>query len=281
MNVNALPAGATAAIDITTANTSFVDGQVTVGFGSDDVTVRRVWVLSPTHLTANVVAAPNAALGATEISIISGLQVITQPAGFLTMPPRSGLPVINLPVTNVDATQSMIYPGSQATFTGQNLALPLGNTTVTLNDVPVQLLAASPTQVTFQVPPNFPTGPASLRLNNGFTSAFEVVVQIDVAPAVILAVSSLSGQSLLVGSAGVGDILGITAAGLDPTVLNAPGRVQVTISGVPMQVLHIAQMPNGQFQIQIMVTQSFGGSQVPLAVVVDGSSSVPVMLTVR
>ena len=49
---NALPAGITATVDITAANMNFVDGQVTVGFGSDDVQVRRVWVLSPTHAIA-------------------------------------------------------------------------------------------------------------------------------------------------------------------------------------------------------------------------------------
>ena len=281
MNLTALPAGGTAAIDITTANTGFADGQVTVGFGSDDVRVRRVWVLSPTHLTANVVVAPNAAPGPTEISVISGLQVITRPSGFLTLPASNGLPVINLPVGNADPTQAAIYPGSRATFTGSNLALPSSNTTVTLNDVPVQLLAVSASQVTFQVPANFPTGPAILRLNNGAADAYAVEVQIDIAPAVILAVSSQSGQSLLVGSTGLGDTLNITVGGVDPAVMNMPGRVQVTISGVPMQILHIAQTPDGQFEITITVTQSFGGSHVPLAVVVDGSASVPVTLTVR
>jgi uncharacterized protein (TIGR03437 family) len=281
ITVNSLPAGATAAIDIFASNVNFVDGQVALGLGSDDVTVRRVWVQGPNHLTANVVVAPNAALGASELSILSGLQVIAQPAQFLTLPARSGLPVINLPVANADPTQSMIFAGSQATITGQNLAPASGNPSITVNDVPVQVVSASPTQVTFVVPAPLPSGPVVLKLNNGTASAYPVAMQIDVPPAVILGVTTLSGQSLLGGSVGLGDTLNVTVAGLDPAVLNNLGRVQVVVSGVPMQVLQIVQTPNGQFQIQITITQGFGGSQVPLAVVVDGSASLPVIITVR
>ncbi len=281
INLAALPAGATAAIDIRTANTSFADGQVTVGFGSDDVTVRRVWVHDPTHLTANVVVSSNAALGASEISIVSGLQVIAQSSGFQTLPSRPGMPVINLPVSNADPTQSMVYPGSLATFTGQNLAPANGNPVITLNEVAMQVVSASPTSVTFQVPPTFATGAATLRLNNGLSSAYPVEMQIDVAPATILGVSSPAGQSLLVGSIGLGDTLNILVSGLDPTVMSNLARLKVTISGVPMQILQVGQTPAGQFQIQILITQGFGGSQVPLAVVVDDSSSLPVMITVR
>jgi hypothetical protein len=48
-----------------------------------------------------------------------------------------------------------------------------------------------------------------------------------------------------------------------------------------MPVLAISALANGQFQIQFIVTQSFSGASVPLAVWVDGSSSQPVSITVR
>jgi len=57
-------------------------------------------------------------------------------------------------------------------------------------------------------------------------------------------------------------------------------RLQVTVGGIAMAVQSIAPAPNNQFQIQVKLTQSFGGQQVPLAVVVDGSSSDPVQITV-
>jgi uncharacterized protein (TIGR03437 family) len=69
--------------------------------------------------------------------------------------------------------------------------------------------------------------------------------------------------------------------GLDPTVPANPSRLQVTVSGISMTVLGIAPASNGQFQLQIILTQSFAGAQVPLAVSVDGSSGAPFTIVVR
>ena len=57
------------------------------------------------------------------------------------------------------------------------------------------------------------------------------------------------------------------------------------LAGDGLRYLHadhaIAPQSNGQFQIQIILTQSFAGAQVPLAISVDGSSSAPFAITVR
>jgi hypothetical protein len=55
----------------------------------------------------------------------------------------------------------------------------------------------------------------------------------------------------------------------------------VTINGQSMPVQNLTPAANGQTQITFVLTQSFGGVPVNLAVVVDGSSSVPASLTVR
>ena len=57
VNPSSLPAGfnfdgTSAMVDVMASHTNFVQGQVTVGFGTSDIAVRRVWVLSPTHLVA-------------------------------------------------------------------------------------------------------------------------------------------------------------------------------------------------------------------------------------
>ena len=57
-------------------NTRFADGQTIVGFGSSDILVRRVWVLSPTRLLANVSVAPTAPpFTNTQVSILTGFQM--------------------------------------------------------------------------------------------------------------------------------------------------------------------------------------------------------------
>jgi uncharacterized protein (TIGR03437 family) len=278
----ALPAGVSSMVDITAQNASFVDGQVTVGFGTGDITVNHLWVLSPTHLQANVVVAPTAALGASEISVVSGFQVVMQPFAFQTQAANPNLPSIGLPIVNALPAQQTINPGAIAAIYGSNLAHSSTAAQVTLNNVPVQILYASAAQINFVIPANLPIGPATLNLNNGSASAFPVILQIGNPPPAITDVTNLSGVPVGAGnSANASDILNVLVAGLDPAVSANPSRLQVTVSGISMPVLEIAPASNGQFQIQIILTQSFAGAQVPLAVAVDGTSSAPFAITVR
>jgi uncharacterized protein (TIGR03437 family) len=281
LDKTALPAGVSSMVDITAQNTNFVNGQVTVGFGTDDITVNGLWVVSPTHLQANVVVAPNAAPGASEVSVISGFQVVTQPFAFQTQAANPSLPSIALPIVNAAPTQQTVYPGAIASIYGSSLAVLPTAAQVTLNNVPVQIQSASATQINFLIPSGVPAGPATLNVNNGLASAFPVILQISNPPPIITGVTNLSGVPLGAGnSATMGEVLNVVVAGLDPTVPANPSRLQVTVSGISVTVLGITPAPNGQYQIQIVVTQSFAGAQVPLAVWVDGSSSAPFTITV-
>jgi uncharacterized protein (TIGR03437 family) len=230
-----------------------------------------------------VEAVPGATLGASEISVISGFQVFEQPGGFQTLPARLGLPFIGLPVVNADNTQQTIYPGSIASIYGQNLAVSPASVSVTLNDIPVLLQPGGvfANQINFFIPAGFPTGAATLKLNSGLQQSFPVLVQIDGPPPTIKEVDNQSNISLNGSSVGAGDILNVLVTGLDPGVLTNQSRVQVAVSGVMMPVLSISAAANNQFQIQFIVTQSFSGASVPLMVWVDGSSSLPVNITVR
>lgn len=271
----ALPAGTSAAVDITTSGTNFVDGQVSVGFGSDDVTVRRVWVLSPTHLIANVVVAPNAAFGFSEVSVSSGMQIVSQPNGFQAQPASSGVPVIGLPVANTDPTQPGIYPGSFAVIYGQNLGAVAQ---VTLNGQAIPVVFANGSQINFRIPSNFPTGPASL----GIAGVLPVMVQIDNPAPSIAVLNSLASLPLGGSTLSPGDTITLTASGLDPSLASGyQGRLRVTIAGVDMGVQQVTPLAGGLFQIQVVITQSFGGSQVPLVLIVDGSSSAATNVVVK
>jgi uncharacterized protein (TIGR03437 family) len=282
LSQTALPAGASSMVDIATQNTNFVNGQVTVGFGTGDVTVNGLWVLSPTHLQANVVVAPNAVLGASEISVVSGFQVVTQPFAFQTQAANPSLPSIGLPIVNAVPTQQTVYPGAIAAIYGSNLALLPTAAQVTLNGVPVPIQFASAAQINFLIPAGFPAGLATLNLNNGLASAFPVLLQIGNPPPAITGVMNVSGVPLGAGNSAVmGQVLNVLVAGLDPAVPANLSRLQVTVSGISMPVLGIAPASNGQYQIQFTLTQSFAGAQVPLAVWVDGSSSAPFTITVQ
>jgi len=136
----ALPAGATSLVNITGQNTHFVEGQVSLGFGSDDVTIQHLWVVSPTLLQANIVVAAGAALGTSEISVISGFQVMTNLGLFQVQSANPALPVVAVPVVNGNQNQQTVYPGSTGTLFGANFPLSVQ---VTLNDAPVVVAFAS------------------------------------------------------------------------------------------------------------------------------------------
>jgi len=68
---------------------------------------------------------------------------------------------------------------------------------------------------------------------------------------------------------------------LDPAVVANPNRVSVTISGITMPPPSITSLDGLQYQLQFVLTQSFGSTTVPVSVAVDGSSSVPYLIPIR
>jgi uncharacterized protein (TIGR03437 family) len=275
-----LPAGTVARVAITGVNTNFIDGQVTVGFGTDDVRVRRVWVLDSTHLIANVVVAPNAALSFSEVSVISGFQVLALGGGFQVQPANPTLPAIQS-VVNAGGDPAL-YTGSTATITGANLAQASASLQLTINDVPVFVKSATPGQVDFVIPQGLPPGPVVLKLNNGSAAAPPLVLQIDVPPPAIVGITSAAGTNVdAAHPAAAGDAITILVSGLDPGAAANLSRVQVTVAGVPMSVQQISPASGGQFQVQFTLGQAFGASQVPVVVAVDGSGSAPYPIATR
>lgn len=281
----ALPAGATAMVEVNGVNTRFAEGQTIVGFGSSDIVVRRVWVLSPTRLVANVSVAPTAPpFISTQVSVLTGFQLFTQAFGFQVLPANPQQPNITLPVANASPGQLGTYPGAAMVVNGANLALAPGSASVTLNDQPAQVLASSPSQVTFVVPAGMQPGPAVLRINNGAESAPPVVVQIDAVPPVIASVSSQSDAPVdAVNPARAGETLNLFLLGLDPAVVEAPHRIRVHEDEAvltPVAVLPVHGQAH-MYQLQVTLSPSVTGAQVQVMVSVEGASpSNPVYIPV-
>jgi len=74
-----IPAGGAVTVNVQGTNTNFVQGLTTVGFGTSDVQVNEINVLSTTQLT--VAVTPNVNLDPTNITITTGLEVISQAVG--------------------------------------------------------------------------------------------------------------------------------------------------------------------------------------------------------
>jgi len=278
-----LPQGITAMVDVTTSSMQFVDGMTTLGFGSGDIAVRRLWVLSPTHAIADVTVSPSAIQQSTVSSVISGFQVAVQTNGFQVAPANPNLPVIGFPVANAFyPLLNSLYPGAIASLYGQNLQAGDSSPAIALAGQSAQILYTSATQINFVVPVGVPTGPAVLTFQNGAFEAYPLVLQIDPPPPVI--VSAADAGVALGGSqaAAPGDTITLAVTGMDPAVLSAPRRVGVAEAGVSIPVFTIQQAQDGSSDllIQFVLAASIAGQQVPVTVSLDGDLSMPFFINV-
>jgi uncharacterized protein (TIGR03437 family) len=283
ISVSGLPQGAVAMVDITTSNMNFVDGQTSVGFGTTDIAVQRVWVLSPTHAIANVIVSPWALQRSTVATVMSGFQVYEQLTGFQVIPASPNLPIMAVPVPNAIALQNSLYPGAIASVYGVNLVASGLTPTLTVAGQSAQILYAAPGQINFVIPEATPLGPVPLRLNTGAGFAYPVAMQIDPPPPVIASATAASG-ALLSGSqaAQPGDSITLAVTGLDPAVINNPSRVTVTEGGVNIAEFTITAATDGSgaLDIQFSLTAAITGMQVPVTVALDGDLSMPIYINI-
>lgn len=271
INPSSVPAGVEAMIDITGSNTNFAQGQTTVGFGTSDIYVRRVFVLTPTHLQVNIYVPATAAQTFTEVNVISGFQSAVQPAGFQITAPNPRLPVTSPLVSNTVVGQTAVYPGAIVSVFGTNLAQGSALPTVTFNGIPALVLFASPTQVNLQIPAGLPTGPAIMQLSNSLGTSLSVDVNIDPAPTPLAGLLNNSGiTNDAAHPAHAGDTVTMLAANFaDPTTTVATSRVQILVNGLSAPTLLVAPYSTGLFQIQTILPLTPSGG-LPVAISLDG-----------
>jgi hypothetical protein len=287
ISISELPQGMTAMVDVTTSTMQFVDGMTTLGFGSGDVAVRRLWVLGPNHAVANVTVSPSAIQQETVASVISGFQVYEQSLGFQVAPANPNLPMIALPVTNIFyPLQNSLYPGSTATLYGQNLHAATSYPAITLTSESDQIVHTAEilytwsTQINFVIPAGVPTGPAVLTLQG----ALPIVVQIDPPPPAIVSVVDAGVALGGAQAAATGDTITLTVSGMyNPQAAPpAPSRVAVAEGGVsiPQFAIQVPQDGSNNLLIQFALTASVAGQQVPVTVSLDGDLSMPFYINV-
>lgn len=278
---SSLPAGAEASIDITGTGFTFAPGQTVVGFGSSDVLVQQVFVLSPTHLQVNVSVSSNAAISSPDVSIISGFQSAIAPAGFQITAPVANLPTPLPPLVNAIVGLTGAYPGAIVSIYGSNLAAGTATPVVTVAGQPVTVLYSSPTQLNLQLPSTLTPGPALFALNNGAMNAYPITVTIANLPAGIAAIQNASGayvDSATPAHQSDSLIVSLTAFAPQGTTIN-PGQVSVSIGGVsltPYQVTEAGSIYQVWFNMNTNVP--LGSDQ--LIVYLNGNSSYPASITV-
>lgn len=277
INPATLPAGAEAMVDITATGVTFEQGLTTVGFGTTDIVVRSVFVLSPTHLQVDVSVSPGAALANCDVSIVTGFQLAILTGVFWTLPSVTGLPAPVPDLINAWPGLTGSYAGAIASLYGRNLQAPNTVPTILIGGQPATILYASPGQINLVIPPGLAPGPAILQLGNGAQNAYPLVVNIDTPPAGIDAIQNSTGAYIYSAQAAQpGETLIVTLsnfAAAGSTI--APSQVQVSVGGVSYTPTQIVQAGT-VWQVTFVLGSSVPlGASEPLIVYLNGRSSLP------
>ena len=129
-----------------------------------------------------------------------------------------------------------------------------------------------------------PTAPAVLKLNNGASDAFPIVIQIDSPPVVIASVVSSQNQPVDTGHpGGAGDIVGIVLQNLDPSAATNPSLVHLLEGGIDLTALAVTPVAGqpGIYEAFFALSPTIASQQVQLVVTVDGVASNPVIIAIR
>ena len=284
LSANSLAAGAEAMIEVQGVNTSFMDGQTSLGFGSSDVWVKRLAVVSPTLLRAEVVVAAAAPAGHTLVAVTTGFQVISQPAAFQVLPANAQAMVASSNLVNAVTQEPWVYPGAEATVAVSNL--PSGVTpVVTLDGIPATVIALGPNQITFQAPAGASLGLDALRIQVGSTVLNPIAVWIDPPPPTVVSVTDYGTLLDADHPAYTGDVLTIQVSGLaDANATVDASRLHVNVGGID-QLLGGPAVPApgapGQHQILILLSNKVPAGPQPVTVSIDYRTSAPFNITVH
>ena len=276
-----LPAGAEASVDIYASGFNFLPGQVSVGFGTTDIVVQRVFILSANHLQVDVAIASGAALSNPDVSVFSGFQTAVAPAALQITPAVAGVPAPLPVMTNALPGLTGAYPGSIVTVYGQNLTAGGVTPVVTIAGQALGVLYASPTQLNLQLPSTLTPGPAPLLINNGAAVSFPVTVNVDPLPAGLDAIQYGNGNYVdSTSPIHQGDLIIVTLSNFAPagTVID-PSGVQVLVGTVLHPALTVTAPQGttaGVYQVSFLMnaTDPVGLSE-EFVVYLDGNSSYP------
>lgn len=271
LSANAVPAGSDLLVEVNGVGTNFVEGQTSIGFGSSDIAIRRLWVVSPTKLYANVSIVPHASLAATTVTVTSGLQLFSAPLAFQIQPINPRQLSLNFASLRNAATGGPgITAGATASIAVNNLISQTG-LKATLNDQPVTVSSVNGNVVTFQVPAGFAVGPAILKIQNGAgDTSYPIGVNIDAPPPVIE--SALAGVSVALDSGRYvrpNDLMTLVVDNLYDG--SQPGaQVKVDVGGISHSPIAVLRSANGATQIQVILANSVPqGDEVPVTVSVE------------
>jgi uncharacterized protein (TIGR03437 family) len=276
---NFLPAGVDALVEVTGSGVSFVEGQTAIGFGSSDVTVRRVWVSSSTRLLVNVSVSAGAPAGLSPVTAVTGLQSARQKAAFRTAPATAEVS-LRAPVLNVATGLAGVPPGGTAVVSVANAPATLNGWTLTVNGQPAAIRSLAGDQITFQVPAEAALGPAVVTLvGPAGPISHRIGMNIDAPPPLIGAIRGAGDRVIdAANPARPGETITIHVTNLRETEAE---NVRVTIGDADAGAVALTVLANGLSQLRVTVPTIAESAGAPVVVIAGTRLSPAVALPVK
>ena len=276
-------AGTDTMVRITGYNTNFVMRQMAIGFGSSDVLVKQIWVVSPQSLLLNVSVAGASQAESTILSVASGLEFETLSTPFQIAAANGVEMSLRTPILSQATQLAGVPTGGIAAINTSGLPASLAGWTLTIGGQAAQF-TYNGSQILALVPGGLVVGPQTVQLTTSNGVAIPPVeMQVDQAPPAIIGVADASG-AMLSGSqsAQPGQTILLTVTGLaDPYGdLPSPSEIMVNIGGMNVNPISVTPLSATACQLQLVIPATATAGNATITVQVgtrlSGSYTIPV-----
>lgn len=288
VNPASIVAGTDAMVTVTGDNTTFVEGQTAIAFGSSDIFVRQAWVVGPGTMLADVSASGTAPATLSSISIVTGLQLSTLSMAFQILAANPGQASLHTPIVNQITQLAGVPVGGIAVINSSGLPASLAGWTLTIANEQTGFSIGNGGQIYASVPNGILTGPSVVQLSPpGGTGIPPVLMQVDPPPPTITAATNSSGAAVSASNpVNPGGAVTLAVSGLANSndIVPAAQNVQINIGGVNQVAEAVSALPGSQglCVVQFVVPSNLaGGNAIPLTVGVGTRVSAAYFIAVQ
>jgi hypothetical protein len=196
-----LTTGTDATVIITGQNTTF-SGSTMAGFGTSDITVRKMWLTSPNTLMLNVSVRSGAPVSTSNVTVSTGLDLISYPGSMNIAAFDGQAPTLRVPIVNAVTGLAGVPAGGSVRINTAGLPDNLTGWTMLIGNQQTTFTSDAAHVITAKVPAGLSVGIQQAQLlGPGGKSTPPVLVQVDAAPPAIqgaLDKSAADGKGLAV-----------------------------------------------------------------------------------
>jgi hypothetical protein len=260
------PALATAGTDlmltITGVNTHFADGQTVIGLGASDITVRRVWVVSPNVIQLNVSVGAGAGVGPVSATVSTGLEIVTLPAAISILAPTAPQTSLLAPGISTLTGLPGVPIGGTVLLSTNGLPTNLAGWKLTIGGVSTNFGVNANGILTAAVPAGVSFGPAALQLTApSGAGPSPILIQVDAPPPVITGAidsSGAGGTGFSISAAtpaSAGDVITLVVTGLAGAAPTLPpaGAIWITVGSTTVPVFALGAASQNAVVVQFVL----------------------------